>query len=117
MTRSLMPPLLRLELPGHYIGVVLHDRDDDLVALVHESFGKGRCHEVETLGGAAGEHYLGRRGGMDKAAHRLAGGLVQLGGLLRHPVYATVYVGVDVKVLIAHGIEYTQGFLGGGTVV
>ena len=49
-----------LQLPGYYIRVVFHDRDDDLVALLHESVGKRRCHEVKSFGGAACEDDLRR---------------------------------------------------------
>ena len=36
---------------------------------------------------------------------------MQLGSLLRQIVYATVYVGIDIKVFVAHGVNYAEGLL------
>ena len=36
---------------------------------------------------------------------------MEVGGLLREIVNATVYVGIHVEVLVAHGIEHLKGFL------
>ena len=46
------------QLPGHYIAVVLHDGEDYLVAGLH-ALRQARGHEVDALGGAAGENHLG----------------------------------------------------------
>ena len=45
------------KLPGHYVGVVLHDGEYYLVAVLHEA-PETRGHEVYPLSGAAGENNL-----------------------------------------------------------
>ena len=47
----------------------------------------------------------------------LAGGLVEVGGLLREVVHAAMHVGIGVEVLVAHGVEHAKGLLGRGGVV
>ena len=42
---------------------------------------------------------------------------MQVGCLLRQPVYTTVYVGIHIEVFLAHGIQHAERFLCGGTVV
>ena len=54
---------------------------------------------------------------MDKLAHLLTGSLMQVGGLLREIVYATMYVGINVKVLLTHGIKDAEWFLRGGSII
>ena len=97
--------------------MVLHVGDDDFVAWLHLRLAEGGSHKVDGFGGASGEDDLGGRAGIDKAAHALAGGLVEVGGLLRQVVHTTVYVCVDVEVLVTHSVEHAQGFLGSGGVV
>ena len=47
--------LLRDELPGHQVRVVLHDRQDDLVAGVKVGVAPGVGDKVQRLCGVAGE--------------------------------------------------------------
>ena len=105
------------ELPGHDVGVVLHHRDDDLVARLHHRFGERGGNEVESLGGAAREDNLRRRPGVDEATHRLAGSLMELGSLHAEVVDAAVHIGVGVEVLVAHGVEHAHRLLRRGGVV
>ena len=105
------------QLPRHNVGVMLHDGEDDLVALPHHLLAEGGGHQVDGFCGAPGKDNLLHLGGIDEAAHRLAGGLVQVGGLLREIVHAAVHVGIDIEILVAHGVEHTQRFLRGGGIV
>ena len=105
------------ELPGHDVGVMLHHRDDDLIARLHHRLGERGGHEVESLGGAAREDDFRRRAGVDEAAHRLAGSLMELGSLYAEVVDAAVHIGVGVEVLVAHGVEHTHRLLRRGGVV
>src|SRR5829696_8136203 len=49
---------LAQEVPGHDVGVMLHDGDHDLVAGLDVGLAPGRRHEVDRLGGVAGEDDL-----------------------------------------------------------
>ena len=80
------------QLPGHDVGMMLHDREHDLVA-VAETLAVRGGHEVDRLGRAAREDHLLWLGGVDIFLHAAARGLLQVGGLLRQGVYAPVYVG------------------------
>ena len=63
---------LAMEMPGHDIGMVLHDREHDLVALADHHAAEALRHEIDRLGGVAGEDdlVLGRR--VEEAAHAFA---------------------------------------------
>ena len=49
---------LAQEMPGHDVGVVLHDREHDLVALADMRAAVGARDQVDRLGGVAGEDDL-----------------------------------------------------------
>ena len=102
---------LGLQLPGHDVGVVLHVGDDDFVACLHLAFAERRRHEVDGLGGAASEDDLLRLAGVDELAYLFTCCLVQVGSLLGEIVDAAVHIGIDVQVLVAHGVEHTQRLL------
>src|SRR4051794_21269954 len=71
---------LAQEVPGHDVGVVLHLRDDDLVAGL-ETSAEARGHQVHRLCAALGEDDLGGLGA-DEGRDLLAGGLIGVGGLV-----------------------------------
>ena len=104
------------ELPGHDVAVVLHGRDDNLVAVV-EHVAKGRRHQVDSLGRAAGEDHLLRGAGIDVVAHLLACGLDTVGSLLGDGVHAAVHVGLVHVVHVFDGLHHTARSLRGGSVV
>ena len=106
-----------LQLPGDDVAVVLHGGDDDLVARLHLRLAEGGRQEVDALRGASGEDDFAGRAGVDKPAHGLAAGFVQLCGLLGEEMHATVYVGVGVVVFVGDGFDHRAGFLRGGAVV
>lgn len=105
------------QLPWHDIGVMLHDRDDDLIVSPHERLAIGGGHEVESLGGATCEHDLRRAARIDEAPHRLTRCLMQLGGLHAEVVHATMYIGILVEILMPHRIEHTQRLLRRGGII
>ena len=106
-----------LQLPGDDVAVVLHGGDDDLVARLHLRLAEGGRQEVDALRGASGEDDFAGRAGVDKPAHGLAAGFVQLCGLLGEEMHATVYVGVSIIVFVGDGFDHRAGFLRGGAVV
>ncbi len=114
---ELQPFLLGLKLPRHDVGVVLDGRNHDFIALAHERVAKRAGHEVDSLGGATGKHHLCGGARIEETAHRLSRLLMQVGGLLAHPVHPAMHIGIDVEVFLTHGIEHTQRLLCGGRVV
>ena len=97
--------------------MVLHDGEDNLVALVQEGLAVAGGHQVEALGRAAGKDYLGGTAGVEKGPDALARRLVEVGGLLGEEMHAAVDVGVDGIILVRDGLDHGPRLLGGGGVV
>ena len=62
--------------------MVLHRAHDDLVALLHAALHEGRSYEVQALRCAPRKNDLAGGTGVDEFPDRLAGRLVEVGGLL-----------------------------------
>ena len=56
-------------------------------------------------------------GRVDKGRHFSSGGFINIGRYLRKVVYASVYIGILVGVIMREGIDDRAGFLGCGTIV
>ncbi|MNS92519.1 hypothetical protein D3C72_1266610 [compost metagenome] len=104
------------QLPRHDIGVVLHRADQDLVARA-QALAKACCHQVDRLGRAAHEHDFLAPGGVDQVSHRVARGLVGIGGALAQGMHAAVDIGVERGIVMRFGIDHALRLLGGGGVV
>ena len=109
-------PLLK-QLPRNDVGVVFHLGDEHFITLLHECLTEAGGHEIDALRGAAGKDNFARRAGIEEAAHRLAGRLVEVGGLLGQEVYAPVDVGVHIIIFLRHGLHHLTRFLRSGGVV
>ena len=109
-------PLLQ-ELPGNDVAVMLHLAHYHLVALAHERLAETTGHQIDALCGAAGEEYLAGAACAYEAAHSLACLLVQVGGLLREEVHATVHIGIHIIIFVHHRLHHEAWLLGGGGIV
>src|SRR3954468_12443254 len=110
------PGALAQLLPRHEVAVVLHLGHHDLVALTHGvpaervllrrgGVGERVGHEVDALGGVAGEDDLAVVLGPDEAGDLGPGRLVEVGRLLGQLVRAAVHGGVVVLVEVPLGVE------------
>ena len=72
-----------------------------------EHVADGRGHQVDALGGAAGEDDLLDATGIDVSTHLFARGFDQVGGLLRQGVHTTVYIGLVAMIHLVDGIDHT----------
>ena len=97
--------------------MVLHRGDDDLITLVHKGIAERRCHQVDGFGGATRENDFLGLGSVDELSHLLTRRLMQICCLLRQEMNATMHIGVDVQVFIAHRIQHTQRLLRRSAVV
>ena len=97
--------------------MVLHLSNQHLIASLHLRFAERGGYQIDGFCSATRKDNLLYLTGIDKAAHLLTGGFVQVGSLLTEVVYAAMHVGVDVEVLVAHSIEYAQRLLCGGGIV
>ena len=101
---------LAQEMPGDDVGVMLHLREDNFVAL-RESAAEGRSHQIDRLCGALGEHDLIDAGRIDHPPHRFARALVSLGGFVGEGVQAAVDVGVAALHDRDHGVDHRARLL------
>src|SRR4029453_3603702 len=99
--------------PRDEVRVVLQLGHDDLVPRL-EGPPDGLRHQVDALGGAPGEDDLLAARRPDEGAHRVAGRLVALGGLLAQGVQGAVHVGVAPLGVVLHPPDYPGALLWGG---
>ena len=111
--RELRARLLRDELPGHEVRVVLELGDHDDVALAEILEPPGVGDQVQSLRRAAGEDHFAVRRRVDVSAHLLPRALVAGRGVLGEGVDAAVHIRVRVLVELAHRVEHLPGLLGG----
>src|SRR5438270_8718933 len=75
------------------------------------------AHEVDRLGGVAGEDDLLYGGGVDEGGHSAARRLVGGGRLFAQGVDAPMGIGVVPPVVIVHRIDHRRRFLRGGGAI
>ena len=100
------------QLPRHDVGVVLHHRDDDLVA--RPQVGAQRVGaQVERLGGVLGEHDLLGAGRADELRQLGPGRLERLGRLGTQQVHRPGHVGVVHPVEVLDRVDHDARLLRG----
>jgi hypothetical protein len=85
---------LAQEMPRHDVGMVLHDREHDLVARLDALAAERIGDEVDRLGGVAGEDDLLFARGVEEGRHLLARALIGLGrgiGEVMQPRWTLAY--------------------------
>ena len=101
------------QLPGHEVAVVLHHRQDDLVARPEVRGAPGVGHEVDGLGRAAREDDLLA----PRRAHELldlgACALVAFRRAVREEVRPAVHVRVRLEVVVVQRVQHHSGLLRG----
>jgi hypothetical protein len=109
---------LAQKMPGHDVGVVLHDREDDLVPLPDQARpAHGGGHEVVGLGRVAGEDDLVCGGRVEELARGLARALEPFGRGVGHVVQAAMDVGVAGLHAGDHRVDHRPRLLRRGGVV
>ena len=110
--RSVAPVRSRQQLPRHDVGVVLHHRDDDLVA-GPQAGAEGVGAQVQRLGGVLGEDDLLGAGRADELGERGPRALERLGRLGAQQVHGPGDVGVVVQVMIFDRLDHDARLLRG----
>ena len=105
------------ELPGHDVGMVLHDRQDDFIACADPRRHKARGHQVERVGRALGENDLFGARRVEELAHRLTRLFIGIGRSLRQRVQSAMHIGIGVLIGIGDRVDHRPGFLGRSAVV
>ena len=106
------PAFLGKHLPGHDVAVVLHPGQHNAVAWGQVGTAPSLGDEVDAVGRAGHEEHLlgGRR--VEVGAHRLAGRLVGLRGLLGQGVHPAVDVAVAFGQVFGLGLNDRQRLVG-----
>src|SRR5262245_1281764 len=109
--------LFAQDLPGHDVGVVLHVRDDDLIAGTDVGTAKGLGYEVDSFGCAAREDNFLRLRRVEKALYLGPSFLVFAGGKLAEEMHGAMNVRVVMLVEAADGVDDAARLLRRGGVV
>ena len=105
------------EVPGHDVGMVLHDREHDLVAFPDMGQTERGRDEVHRFGGRTGEDDLVGGSGVEEGAHLLARALEGLGRGIGEIVETAMHVGIFGLVGGGDAIDHGPRFLRRGRVV
>ena len=108
---------LAQEMPRHDVGVMLEDREQDLVPRLQPRRGPGVADEVDRLGRARGEDHLVLVRRAEEAGNDPAHPLVILGGEVRQVVQPTVDVGVFARIGAADRVDHDLRLLRARAVV
>ena len=101
---------LAQEMPGHDVGVVLHDGQHDLVARLDALAAESLGDEIDRLGRAAGEDDLFGRRGVEEGAHLFARALVALGRRIGEIMQAAMNIGVFGRIGLLQRSSTAFGF-------
>ena len=93
-------------LPRHDVGVMLHLRDEHLVAGTHVRSSIRGGDQVDRFRGAPDEHDLARVGRADETRHRFARLFVGRGRALAEAVHAAMDVGVLGGVVMSQAVDH-----------
>ena len=94
---------------GNNIGMVLHDGENHLVAVVQKLVAKRRGHQIDGFGRAPRKDNFGGRSGPDKLLHPATGRLVGIGSLLAEGMHPTMHVGIHPIVGIGNVVDHAAG--------
>ena len=108
---------LAVKVPGDDVGVVLHDRQHDLVAFADARSSKALRHEVDCLSGGLGEDDFLAPCSVEEKLHRVAAALVSLRSPIGERVEATMHIGIFVPEGVIHPIEHLHRLLRRGTAI
>ena len=97
---------LAQEMPRHHVGMVLHDREHDLIAGLDAFAAEGIGDEIYGLGGVAGEDDFFLAGGVEKSAHLLARVLVRLGRGIGEVMQSAMHIGVFGGVGVRDALQH-----------
>ena len=110
------PAPLAQEVPGHDVGVVLHDGEHDLVALV-EALAECRGDQVDRLGRRFGEDDLVRRARVEEAAHQFARAFIRIGRSIGEVMQPAMHVGIFAVGHLRHAVDHGPRLLRRGRIV
>ena len=106
-----------VKVPRDDVGMMLQQRDDDLVPFADELQPEAGGHQIEGFRGVAREDDLVHRAGVEKAADGLPRRLEAVGGQVRQKMQAPVDIGIFLGIGTRHRIDHHLRLLGRGAIV
>src|SRR5690606_24821466 len=97
--------LFAQQLPWHDIGMMLQPGQQDLVASLKVGAPPGSRNKVDGFGCAAREYDFAGMLCVKQAAYGLTRNFVEIGGMLRQPMYAAMDIGIRALVENALGLD------------
>ena len=104
------------QVPRHDVGVVFHDRKNNLVACLQARGRPSIGHQIDAFGGTCGEDDL-VLSPVQKARNLAANGFIAVGGKVGQIVQATVNIGIFVRISLGYRIDHHLRLLRRGPVV
>ena len=108
---------LAVEMPGHDIGMMLHDGEHDFIALPDMGEAETGGDEIDRLGRRAREDDLLMRAGVEKAAHAFARRLIGFGRRIGEIMQAAMNIGVFVFIGMGQPLDHRARLLRRGGIV
>ena len=105
------------EMPGHDIGVMLHHRQENLIARLHAGHGPAVGDHVDALGGAGIQNDLILIGNAEKPRNRAAHGFVFFGRQIAEVMQPAMHIGIFVAIGGCDGINYHLRLLRRGPII
>ena len=102
---------LAQKMPGYDIGVVLHDRQNDLVAFLDEGFAEGSRDQIDRFGRRFREDDFIDGAGVEKGAHAFPRGLIGFRRGIGEMMQAAMHIGVFVVGRVNHPFDDFPWFL------
>src|ERR1019366_4968202 len=98
-------------MPWNDIGVVLHDREDDLVALLDEGLAEGGSDQIDRFGRRFREDDLVYRAGVEEGAHAFPRRLIGFRRGIGEMMQTAMNIGVFVIGRVDHAVDDFPRFL------
>ena len=114
---QLDPQPLTQKMPRNDVGVMLHDRQDDLIPGLEVMGAPAIGHEVKCLGRTRGEHDLILIRNAQELGDLAAHGLVFVRSQIAQIMQAPMHVGVFVAIGLRDRVDHNLGLLRAGPVV
>ena len=114
---NLRAPLFRDHLPGHDVRVMLQRGQDDLVAGIEELPAVTLRHQIDAVGGAAGENALTRFGGIDEGLHLVPCLFIFSRRGFRQVMHRAVNIGVLRAAVFHPALDDRLRHLTGGCII
>ena len=104
-------------LPRHDVGMMLHFRNDNFIAGLEFAAAITKRNQVDCFRGATHENDFFILARVDELANLASCAFIGIGRALAQIVHTAMDVRIEMRVIVALGVDHRPGFLRGGGVV